>query len=32
MRERVTFSQGLFSIESSEGSGTAIRITWPLNV
>jgi signal transduction histidine kinase len=31
MRERVAFSQGKFSIESEEGSGTALRFEWPLN-
>ncbi len=31
MRERVAFSQGKFSIESDEGSGTALRFEWPLN-
>ncbi|HQH99888.1 MAG TPA: PAS domain S-box protein [Deltaproteobacteria bacterium] len=30
MRERVTFSQGRFCIESSRGKGTVIRITWHL--
>ncbi len=32
MRERVAFSLGSFSIESSEGNGTMIRIAWPLDV
>jgi PAS domain S-box-containing protein len=31
MRERAELSGGFFSIESSKGSGTVIRATWPLN-
>jgi len=31
MRERTELAQGSFSIESSKGSGTVIRVSWPLN-
>lgn len=31
MRERVSFSQGAFSIESTKGKGTVVRVEWPLS-
>jgi PAS domain S-box-containing protein len=30
MRERVQFTGGLFSVESQAGTGTGIRVLWPL--
>jgi len=30
MRERTHLSGGSFSIESTEGTGTTIRLSWPL--
>ncbi len=31
MRERAEFSNGTFSVESSEGEGTTLRASWPMN-
>jgi signal transduction histidine kinase len=31
MKERTELSGGLFSIETAEGQGTSLRISWPMN-
>jgi PAS domain S-box-containing protein len=31
MRERVSFSQGVFAVESKKGKGTTVRVRWPLS-
>ena len=30
MKERTELSGGLFGLESAQGKGTAIRVSWPL--
>jgi signal transduction histidine kinase len=30
MRERVSFSRGVFTVESNKGKGTVVRVCWPL--